>query len=119
MDTMEQQEIEFRARNEKNKTFRKRLRNFYIGLYAPLGVMLLLLGLGYSLESKPAIIVILCVIGVVFVAWLVWMIYGVFTRMNCPHCKAALNRSDPWNIERCPFCGTELTIKEYYEREKL
>ena len=44
MDTMDQQEIEFREKNEKNKTFRKRLRNFYIGLYAPWGVILLLMG---------------------------------------------------------------------------
>jgi uncharacterized protein with PQ loop repeat len=119
MDTMDQQEIEFREKNEKNKTFRKRLRNFYIGLYAPWGVMLLLMGVFYSLESKTAKIAILWVVCGIVVAWFVWMIYGILYRMSCPHCKAALNKSDPWNIPKCPFCGTDLTIKEYYGREKL
>ena len=119
MDTMNQQEREFRERNEKNMRFRKRLRNFYIGLYAPWGVILLLMGVFYGLEAKAAKIAVVVVGCVIVVAWFVWMIYGILYRMSCPHCKAALNKSDPWNIERCPFCGTDLTIKEYYGREKL
>ena len=79
---MDQQEIEFREKNEKNKTFRKRLRNFYIGLYAPWGVMLLLMGVFCSLESKPAQIAILWVVCGIFVAWFVWIIYGIFYRMQ-------------------------------------
>ena len=119
MDNMEQQEIEFRERNEKNKNFRKRLRNFYIGLYAPWGVILLLMGVFNCLEAKSAQIAVVCVIVLIIVAWFVWMIWGIFTRMSCPYCKAALNRTDPWNSPKCPFCGTDLTIKEYYEREKM
>lgn len=119
MDTMDRQELEFRERNEKNKRFRKRLRNFYIGLYAPWGVILLLMGVFCCLEAKAAQIVVLCINGIIVVAWFVWMIYGILYRMSCPHCKAALNKSDPWNIVKCPFCGTDLSIKEYYGREKL
>ncbi len=35
MDERERQRIEFEERNEKNKVWHKRLKRFYIGLYAP------------------------------------------------------------------------------------
>lgn len=106
-------------KNEKNKTFRKRLRNFYIGLYGLLGAMFLwACGLGAFGDSKIAVAIGFGVLTALFVAWILWCIFGGI-RISCPHCDKSIGRSNPWNIRKCPYCGTSLEIVQYFEREKL
>lgn len=108
-----------KERNEKNMAFRKRLKNHYIGRYGLIGVLLLGgWGLYMFADSKTAIIIGLCVLGAIFVAWFLWCIIGGI-RICCPHCDKSIGRSNPWNIRKCPYCGTSLEIVQYFEREKL
>ncbi len=103
MDERELELNEIRERNEKNKVFHNKLTRFYIGLLIPL----LIIGLIACVASKSKICVWIMV--AVFVVWVVWLIYGIFS-IRCPHCKAYLNRSDPFNIRLCPYCGTTLKV---------
>ena len=104
---------------EKNKAFRKRLKNFYIGLYGLLGAMLLWgCGLGAFGDSKIAVVIGVGVLAALFVAWILWCVLGI-PRICCPHCNKFIGRSNPWNIAKCPYCGTSLEIIEYFEREKV
>ncbi len=106
-------------KNEKNKAFRKRLKTFYIGLYGLLGAMFLwACGLGAFGDSKIAVIIGIIVLGVLFVAWILWCVIGI-PRICCPHCGRFIGRSNPWNISKCPHCGTSLEIIQYFERENL
>lgn len=108
-----------REKNEKNKAFRKRLKNFYIGLYGLLGALLLwVCGLGAFSDSKTAVAIGLGGLGVLFVAWILWCIIGI-PRICCPHCGRFIGTSRPWNIRKCPYCGTGLEILQYFEGEKL
>lgn len=103
MSERETEMLEITERNEKNKTFHKRLKRFYIGLILTLFLIILIA----CMVAKSKIW--LCVMGVTFVAWLVWLIYGIFS-IRCPHCSAHINRADPFNIRLCPYCGTILKV---------
>lgn len=100
---------EIKQRNEKNRTFHKGLKRFYVSLI--LSFLLIVLITCVAAKSK----IWLCVMGVVFVAWLVWFIYGICS-IRCPHCSAHINRADPFNIRLCPYCGTILKVYEDVEK---
>ncbi len=108
-----------KERNDKNRAFRKRLKNFYIGLYVLVGVMFLgALTLKTLTYSKTAVMIGAGVLGVIFVAWMLWLIIGG-NKIRCPHCNKYIGRSDPSNIQKCPYCGTSLEVQEFYGQEKL
>lgn len=108
-----------KERNEKNKIFRKRLKNFYIARYGLIGILILgVWGFNIFADSKTVATICLGVLGVIFVIWFLWCIINS-ARICCPHCNKFIGRSDPWNISKCPYCGTSLEILQYLEREKL
>ena len=103
---MDERELELNAireRNEKNKAFHDKLTRFYIGLIIPI----LLIGLIACVAGKNTMAI--WVMAAIFVVWVVWLICGIVS-IKCPHCKANLNRSDPFNIRLCPYCGTILKV---------
>lgn len=113
---MDEREIEFRERNEKNKAWHKRMKIYYFGVYAPWAVIWLFVFLIIDPKINPKIWI--WIMGAIFVAWVLWVIFGT-SLIRCPHCSARLNRANPWNIRYCPFCATDMKVYEYYEREKL
>lgn len=108
-----------KERNEKNKAFRKRLKNLYKVMYGLMAFMFVTIVI-LTIESPPRTVMIpaLYVECVLFVVWLLCCIIGGL-RIRCPHCNAYIGRSDPWNIRKCPYCGESLEILEYYGNKKL
>jgi len=49
---MDEREIEFRERNEKNKDWHKRMKIYYFGVYAPWAVMWLFVFFDYRSPNK-------------------------------------------------------------------
>ncbi len=108
-----------KERNDKNKAFRKRLKNFYIGLYGVVGVMILCaLTLKSLTYSKIAVMIGIGVVVAIFVVWIVWCVVSG-SKIRCPHCNRYIGRSNPWNITKCPYCGTSLEVLQYYGNEEL
>jgi len=106
-------------RNEKNKTFRKRLKNTYIGIYSlPCIGLILITSLRPYIETKLGAYIVSSVLIIILIAWFLWLLIRI-PSIRCPHCNSFIGRSDPWNIPKCPYCGTSLEILEYSESEDI
>ena len=117
MNNYEEQRNKITERNEKNKAWRKRLKIFHIGLFAPWIVLA-----GSTLVLKNAelpidIKALLAIMVATLVAWVLWGIFGIFFT-RCPHCKGFLNRV-PNNVKHCPHCITILKVYPDFENTEL
>lgn len=117
---MENQELEQKiVRNERNKVYQKKLKYFYMGVYGLLAAWLLIcFTLPAFSDSKTSMLVLGVFAAVIFVIWFVLCISAPFI-IRCPHCDSTLYRADPLHITICPYCGTNLKIYEYLERENV
>ena len=108
-----------KERNEKNNTFRKRLKNTYIGIYSlPCIGLLLMISLSPYMGTKPGAYIVSAVLITILFAWLLWLLIRV-PNIRCPHCNQFIGRSDPWNIPKCPYCGTSLEILKFSEDNQI
>ena len=108
-----------KERNEKNIAFRKRLKNTYICVYGiPVVLLLVALSLKAYSELKTAVYILLTVMAILLIVWFLCCLILIPT-IRCPHCKSFLGRRDPWNIPKCPQCGTSLEILEFSEENQL
>ncbi len=108
-----------KERNEKNITFRKRLKNTYIGIYSlPIIGLLIMTSLSAYKDNKTVAYIVIGISITIIIAWILWMLIRV-PNIRCPHCNQFIGRSDPWNIPKCPYCGTSLEIYEYSEDNQI
>ncbi len=116
---VELDEQDYLARNERNKAYQKKKKNYYRGVY---GLMAAWILWGFVLValagSKVGLIIGGCVFGILFVPWLILCVSSPRI-IRCPHCDASLYRADPLHIENCPYCRVNLTVKQFYGREEI
>lgn len=117
---MDNQELEQKiARNEQNKSFQKKLKYFYLGIYGLLVAWLLICFiLPAFIDSKTSITILGILATVLFIIWFILCISAPFI-LRCLHCDSTLYRADPLHITICPYCGTNLKIYEYLESENI
>lgn len=108
-----------KERNEKNITFRKRLRNTYIGIYSlPCIGLLIMTSFSAYKDNKTVSYIVIAVSITIIIAWFLWLLIRI-PSIRCPHCNRFIGRSNPWNIPKCPYCGTSLEILGYSESEDI
>lgn len=117
MNNYEEQRNKITERNEKNKAWRKRLKIFYIGLFAPWVVLVVLALVLKSVELPIDGKALLAIMVATSVAWALWVILGIFIT-RCPHCGGFLNRV-PNNAKHCPHCTTILKVYPDFEDTEL
>ena len=117
MNNYDEQRIEITKRNEKNKAWRKRCKIFYIGLFVPWIVLLVLVSVlgnaGLLKDGKVGETIMIATL----VIWCVWVVFGIFFT-RCPHCRGFLNRV-PNNVKHCPHCTTILKVYPDFEDTDL
>lgn len=117
MNDYNEQKIEITERNEKNKAWRKRIKIFNIGLFAPWIILLVLLmvfkNAELPIDGEVISSLIMNMFVATFVLWCVWIVFGIFFT-RCPHCNGFLNRV-PHNIKHCPHCTTILKVYPDFE----
>lgn len=118
MNNYEEQRNMLAERNEKNKAWRKRLKIFYIGLFVPWGVLVVLILILESVALLPIDAEVFSIIMAATLAvWVLWLVFGIFYT-RCPHCRGFLNRV-PNNVKHCPHCATILKVYSDFEDTDL
>lgn len=123
MSYYEKQRIEIAKRNEINKAYRKRMMIYYIGLFAPWVVaIILLLVLGsfrnvLPIGEQEMKTILFLIMPTLTIIWILWVIIGIFLT-RCPHCGGFLFYVRG-KIRCCPHCATIMEITPDFDENEL